>query len=145
LEFIHVPDCDTESNPDGDEDHEVEDENIELSLVIMAFVSGLFPLVFFLVVFSEHESEPIIEEPANRDALKSKNDDIFSLGLVSRVSNSEPNRVPHALVDEADKNQRGSCFSGENIVSDSVDGIDRMVGPCIFLVFKIGFRLDIHG
>jgi len=142
LQFIHVPDGETESDPNTNEDSEIVNENVELSLVIEVFIIGLLILGLVNVVLSQEGADHVVGNPTDRKGGESI---LNNPSTGKAISDSVENGVPQSTVDASNKDHRRSGLLGEDVVSDLPDGVEGVVGPSVFLVVDVVDGSVVHG
>jgi len=135
VQFAHVPDAERPENDGAQEDAEIETEDSVLGLLVPGFFSSLVVLVLSNIVASQYGTHDVNESPINKHGVNSINNDVgLSEGI---VGSSVPDRGEEGVDGEGTEKQGHSGLSGVEVVTNVVNGIERMVGPSVFLVFRV--------
>jgi len=143
--IVHVPNSERIADPEGNENQEIVNKDIVLSIIIMFFLSiCLVVEVLLNVISSEEPSNNVGDTPSNWKGLKRIGNNLPWLNIVVRISFSEPEGIPNKEIEDCEIDKRGSCFSGENFITNSSDRNEGMVSPSSFLVIESFNWLKIH-
>jgi len=89
------------------------------------------------VVASQHGTEDEDEGPVNEHGINGINDNVGAIGSVLLAGSSVPDRTEKSVNGDGTEEQGHSGLSGEEVVTDVVKGVKRVISPGSLLVFSV--------
>lgn len=137
MQFTHIPDTEGPEDAGQQEDAEVEGEESVLRLLLPSFFLSLVVLVLGDVVASQHGTDDENEGPVNKHGVNGINDNVGASGSVLFAGSSVPDRTEKSMDGDGTEDQGHSGLSGEEVVTDMIKRVERMISPDSLLVFSV--------